>query len=101
MRNMDLRYVKTGVFLLLMGGCLAGSVGLVKAEAKYTYDELGRLTEVHNDDGSKEIYEYDADGNITSVIFCGRNDVADGTGKSDTKLNVRLPFLSVMSREEC
>lgn len=50
-------------FALLVGGSAAAS--------SYTYDALGRLTQVTEADGSWIQYTYDANGNVTSISSSG------------------------------
>ncbi|MEO7038064.1 MAG: RHS repeat-associated core domain-containing protein [Polyangiaceae bacterium] len=54
---------------------LSETVGTAASEIDYTYDNLGRLTEVTRD-GSVSDYAYDASGNRTSVTVDGVQTVA-------------------------
>lgn len=57
------------IFLLILVSLLSFSP--IAEAAEYTYDDLGRLTQVSYSDGSTIAYTYDAAGNILSVINNG------------------------------
>lgn len=53
-----------------LGIALIGSVSLA-GSASYTYDSLGRLTEIRYSNGVYVVYYYDAAGNRTSFVVAG------------------------------
>lgn len=56
--------------ILFIGILLCGNA--CAASATYTYDALGRVTQVLYDNGTKIVYTYDSAGNITNkTVTCG------------------------------
>lgn len=60
-----------GIFAGLV--CLSISPALATDDVTYTYDVLGRLVRVDYASGSTVLYNYDAAGNRTSVVYGGVN----------------------------
>lgn len=55
--------------------------------ATYEYDELGRVTQVTNEDGSRVTYVYDANGNLVEIkteTAIGKTSGADGPSEEAT-----------------
>lgn len=84
--------MKTGkkvICALMVCIMVTGSYIPVKAE-RYSYDNLGRVIGVEYDDGSKVIYTYDANGNITSIKVIDSvtkdniKESSESTGITDT-----------------
>lgn len=65
---LNIKFFRIEIICLLCGGSIFFHSGVAEAKTKYVYDELGRLIE-SSDDNSKEVYEYDANGNITATTF--------------------------------
>jgi YD repeat-containing protein len=65
-RLIQIALVASFAALLLVGS--ADLVGAQSDGATYTYDALGRLTQVTYTNGTTIVYTYDAAGNRTSVV---------------------------------
>jgi YD repeat-containing protein len=53
---------------IALAGLVATLLGRTASAQTYTYDALGRLTQVTNSDGSTVTYSYDPAGNRTQVV---------------------------------
>lgn len=80
------KYLKIIGMSLLIIGYICSNTVLADGKTEYVYDELGRLIETI-ENGSKEIYEYDANGNITSVTYQDKvnQDTTGGTAADNHK----------------
>jgi YD repeat-containing protein len=83
------RWSKSGiVFLLSISLLLCSSFKAQAGEAKYIYDDLGRLYQVVDQQGNVATYNYDAVGNLLSIIrSTGGRPAPEITGVSPNLAN--------------
>ncbi|SHJ28441.1 YD repeat-containing protein [Clostridium cavendishii DSM 21758] len=62
-----MRNIKKSIVGLLIMSIVIAATSVYAYGTTYKYDDLDRLIEVCNDDGSRIIYTYDEAGNITSI----------------------------------
>jgi len=95
---MKVSYSRLLILSLLLGSLLAVSGSVDAGQAKYIYDDLGRLSQVIDDQGNVATYTYDAVGNLLSITSSTEEK---GTGYFSRVLRGRPRGRSVDSRPVC